>query len=83
MTREEVFEIVKSEVAAVLPEVAPAAVTLDGCLVDLGANSVERAEIAVNCMAALRLKIPAVELGAVEDLAALVDLLMRHAGARR
>lgn len=77
---EHVFAVVKSKVLDVLMDVDPVAVTLDRSLAELGANSVDRVEVAVLSMEALGLAIPPSELQGVKDLRNLVQVLCRHWG---
>jgi len=82
MDRNEVFAVVKSIVLKVLPEVRADDVTLDTSLVELGANSVDRVEVSMLSMEALKLKIPRIELHGARNLAGLVDILHLHANKR-
>lgn len=75
---ESVFEVVKKNTLEVLFELDPDAVTLDGSLVELGANSVDRVEILMNSMADLGLVIPRAELQGIANLRGLTELLHRH-----
>lgn len=78
MTRDAIFAVVKDNILKVLPEVCPAAISLEKSLVELGANSVDRVEVAMYSMEALKLKIPRIELHGVRNLAGLVDLFHSH-----
>ncbi len=78
MTRDDVFQVVKQQVCEVLIDVDPAAVTPQASLVDLGANSVDRVEVAVLSMEALGLQLPRTALHGVASLGELVDVFCRH-----
>lgn len=78
VTRTEVFEIVKGHVREVLPEVAPEAITPEGNLTALGANSVDRMEVVTLSLQSLALDIPLMSFAGVNDLQGLVDVLVRH-----
>jgi polyketide biosynthesis acyl carrier protein len=77
MTTDEVFEVVRSSTAQIL-DVDTTAMTLDGTLGDLGANSVDRADIVTQSMVALNVRVPAREFREVTDIRSLVDVLCRH-----
>ncbi|MCS1412245.1 MAG: Polyketide biosynthesis acyl-carrier-protein AcpK [Verrucomicrobia subdivision 3 bacterium] len=76
--REEIFGVIKQNVLEVLVDLDPKEVTLDKSLVELGANSVDRVEVAMYSMEALGLKLSRVELHGVEDLQGLVDVFYEH-----
>jgi len=77
----EVFELVKSKVIEVLEDVDPALVTPDRQLVDLGANSLDRVEVAMLSMEELDLKVPPSSLVNVANLGELARLLASHLAA--
>lgn len=80
MTEHEVLDVVRRAVAEVLPEVDPAAVRPDGtALSDLGANSIDRADVVTTAMAELDIAIPVGEFGKVHDIRSLVELLRAYA----
>jgi polyketide biosynthesis acyl carrier protein len=78
MTVEQVFDVVRTSTARVL-DVDTSVMTLDGTLSDLGANSVDRADIVTQSMFELRVKVPAREFKEVTDIRSLVDVLHSHA----
>lgn len=77
MTTEDVLEVVRVSTAKVL-EVDTSAMTLDGTLSDLGANSVDRADIVTQSMLELRVKVPAREFAQIKDIRSLVGVLQSH-----
>lgn len=78
MTNAEIFETVKKNVLKVLPDLQPDDVTTEGTLTDLGANSVDRADVVTMSMEDLRLTVPVSEFQEVHDIRSLVDVLARH-----
>jgi polyketide biosynthesis acyl carrier protein len=77
MTAEDVFEVVRASTAKVL-DVDTSVMTMDGTLGDLGANSVDRADIVTQSMLDLRVKVPAREFKEVTDIRSLVGVLQSH-----
>lgn len=74
MTKEETFELIKKQTQEVVPELSDVDIKITDSLKDLGANSVDRAEILMMTMEELSLDIPRVELyGAqnIEELAVM------------
>ena len=82
MTETEIFDLVKRHIANVLLDVDTTAITPERSLSELGANSVDRVEIAMNALEELELEIPRVELNGVRDIGGLVRVLHRHRQAR-
>lgn len=78
MNEDDIFATVKTNVLAVLPDLDPSQVTMSGTLTDLGANSVDRADVVTMSMEDLGLVIPISEFQEVHDIASLVALLKRH-----
>ncbi len=75
MSKEDVFQAVKKNIVEILPHVSLDNIRIEGQLKDLGANSIDRMEIVTMSMEALGIKIPLVELGQVENIEGLVNLL--------
>jgi polyketide biosynthesis acyl carrier protein len=78
MTKTEVFEIVRTNILEVLPELQPGAIRMDQSLSDLGANSVDRMEVVTLSMQALKVKIPLMSFAGVSNIDGLVDVLCAH-----
>jgi polyketide biosynthesis acyl carrier protein len=81
LDRQAIFDVVKANTLRVLPDLLPDEVTMDKSLTDLGANSIDRVEVALYSIEDLNLKVPTAQLRAIGDLRALVDLLYRYAAA--
>ncbi|MEX2628463.1 MAG: phosphopantetheine-binding protein [Tistlia sp.] len=81
-SQQEVFELVKSKVVEVLVDLDPGEVTPERSLVELGANSLDRVEVALLSMEALELRIPPSELAGLANLGELARILNRHRDAR-
>lgn len=77
MTRDDVFTVVKKNIREVLGHLNGQDIPIEASLKDLGANSLDRADITVQCMEDLQIKIPLVEFGGINNLEGLVNLLTR------
>jgi polyketide biosynthesis acyl carrier protein len=77
MNKEEIFGIVVSNVCEVIPDMEDYDFKPSDRLTDLGANSVDRAEIVTMTMEVLELKIPRVELFGAKNIGDLVEILYR------
>lgn len=76
--RQRIFEVIKTHTLKVLIDVRPEAVTPEAALADLGANSVDRVEVAMYAMEELGIRVPPTELHGVRNLGGLVEVLHRH-----
>lgn len=77
MTQDEVFAVVKKNIREVLVNLDGQEIPLEASLKEVGANSLDRADITVQCMEDLQIKIPLVEFGGIKNIEGLVDLLTR------
>jgi polyketide biosynthesis acyl carrier protein len=78
----EVFQALRAVTVEILPELAAKDIRVTDRLRDLGANSVDRAEILTKTMAHLRIRMPLVELAAAENIDGLVEILSRQPRGR-
>ena len=76
------LEAVRRHTVAVL-DVAPEAVKPEASLRELGANSIDRVEIATLAMEELNADVPRARLATVSNLAGLVELLAEYGSATR
>ncbi|MBP2000180.1 polyketide biosynthesis acyl carrier protein [Paenibacillus shirakamiensis] len=75
MSREEIWHIVIQQVIEVIPELEGYSFRPSEKLADLGANSMDRAEIVALALEALELRIPRIELFGASNIGELVELL--------
>ena len=79
--RHRVFELVRSQIQSILPGVAPEDVREGDRsirMVDLGANSVDRTDVLINCMESLGIRMPLHEARGLGTIHELVEFLVRH-----
>jgi polyketide biosynthesis acyl carrier protein len=81
MNREEIFKLIIHHVHEVIPGLADHTFRPQDRLQDLGANSVDRAEIVMLVLESLSLNIPLVELFGPNNIGELADLLHEKASA--
>lgn len=72
MDKDKIFEVIKQNIIDVVPELANRPIGIKDSLKDLGANSVDRAEILIKSMSSFQLKVPLVEFGQAKNLEELV-----------
>jgi polyketide biosynthesis acyl carrier protein len=75
MSKEYVFEIIVHTICEVIPELEGHTFQPDDRLVDLGANSIDRAEIVTMTLEALSLSIPRVELSEAKSIGELTRII--------
>lgn len=75
MTIEDIFAIIVGHTREVLPGLDDHAFQLTDSLRDLGANSIDRADIVMMTLESLSLKIPMVEVAKAENMGELAGLL--------
>ena len=74
-TREAIFAVVKENILGILDQVDEATIAETAALRDLGANSLDRAEIVTGSMEDLGLAFPMRELAGVSNIGELVSFL--------
>lgn len=75
MNKDNILELIANHVREVIPELGEHEFKPDDRLADLGANSIDRAEIVAMTMEALNLKIPPVELAKAKNVGQLVEVI--------
>lgn len=73
-----VLTAIRGSVLEVLPDVDPELITEDRSLSDLGANSIDRADVVTMTMESLGIRVPVGEFQEVHDIGSLAQLLRRH-----
>ena len=74
-THESIFQTVKKNIVEILFDVEEELILLEVSLTDLGANSLDRAEIALAAMEDLKLNFPVREMANIKNIGGLVDFL--------
>lgn len=82
MTREEIFDVVRSNVVTIIDGVQPDTLSEDVSMRDLGADSLQVVEIVSRSMKQLRLRVPRTELSRAGSLGELLDIFEEAAGDR-
>ncbi|MGK9265941.1 acyl carrier protein [Bacillus inaquosorum] len=75
MDRQKIFEVLVTNICEVLPELDGHRFEPEDQLVELGADSVDRAEIITMVLEDLSLKIPRIELSGVKNIGELAEVL--------
>ncbi len=81
MTKTRVLELVAQHTREILPGLDGHQFVASDRLVDLGANSVDRAEIAMLVQESLGLSVPRVELFGPKNIGELADLFLKKLNA--
>ena len=75
MSKEEIFEIIKENILDIIPELDLSEVTMKDSLTEIGANSVDRADIIMFTMESLNIRIPMVKFGNAANIGDIVDIM--------
>ena len=75
MDKQRIFEVLITNICEVLPELDGHRFEPEDQLVELGADSVDRAEIITRVLEDLSLKIPRIELSGVKNIGELAEVL--------
>ncbi|MDT3429044.1 polyketide biosynthesis acyl carrier protein [Paenibacillus forsythiae] len=73
MTKEEIVQIIAQHICEIIPELKNHEFKPTDKLVDLGANSMDRAEIVMMTMESLSLQVPLVHLSGAQNIGELAD----------
>lgn len=82
MAIEQVYEVVKTVITEVLPNVSPELISMERNLKELGANSIDRMEVVTMSMEKLAIKIPLMSFAQVTNIEGLVNVLTENTIAR-
>lgn len=75
MDKNEIFEIIKENILEVIPELTIENITMNDSLKEIGANSVDRADIIMFSMESLDIRIPMVKFGTAKNIGDIVDIM--------
>ena len=75
MEKNDIFEIIKRNTVEILPHISAADIRISESLKNYGANSIDRMDIVIKSMEDVGVKIPLVELGGVQNIEGLIDVL--------
>jgi polyketide biosynthesis acyl carrier protein len=76
--REHLFEVVKSVLRRVVPELKDVEIREEHKMTDLGADSLQIIEVVSRCMKETRIKVPRTELAGAQNIGGLLDLFEKH-----
>jgi len=78
MDKTNIFNMIKTKIVEVLPELENQEIKPTQSLKELGANSIDRLDISQSSMEALGLNIPRMEFSGIENIQGLIDLFFKH-----
>jgi polyketide biosynthesis acyl carrier protein len=77
MDKETILLVIKKHIMALLPDVREIDIKMGVKMADLGANSIDRAEVVVAVMEELNIKVPLVCFGKAKNITDLTDILFQ------
>lgn len=75
MSQEEIIKVLTSIFEEIIPEVDVSAVTPEASLRDLGANSIDRAEIITDTMEQVGVSLPMVNFADAKNVGEIADII--------
>jgi polyketide biosynthesis acyl carrier protein len=75
VVKSEIFEVIQRNLREILPELQSVAIDPQQSMKELGANSIDRADVVLQSMEALGVTFPLNELAGVDNIQGLVDFL--------
>ena len=81
MNKTKLLELIAQHTREILPDLETHQFIASDRLVDLGANSVDRAEIAMQVQESLNISIPRIELFGPKNIGELADLFLQKLNA--
>lgn len=81
MDKNEIFEIIKENILEVIPDLSVDDITMNDSLKEIGANSVDRADIIMFSMESLNIRIPMVKFGNAKNIGEIVDIMCEEKNA--
>jgi acyl carrier protein len=82
MTRQEIFEVLRSNMYKIVEGSRDVDIAEDKSMKDYGADSLEMVEVVSRSMKQMKLKIPRTELSTAKNLKDLLDLFEKAAAAQ-
>lgn len=73
---EQVLSIIRDNIEEILPDIGD--ITVDHSLKELGANSIDRAEIIVNTMQELEIKISLIEFRDCKNIGDIIEIMEKE-----
>jgi polyketide biosynthesis acyl carrier protein len=75
IAKSEILDVIERNLREILPELQSVVINPQQSMKELGANSLDRADVVLQTMEALGVTFPLHELGGVENIQGLVDFL--------
>jgi polyketide biosynthesis acyl carrier protein len=75
MTRDELFELIKENIYEIVPELEGVDIDLRDSLRELGANSIDRAEIIICTLECINASIPMVKFGEAKNIEEIIEVV--------
>lgn len=75
MNKDEIFEVIKENILEVIPDISIENITFNDSLKEIGANSVDRADIIMFSMESLNIRVPMVKFGNAKNIGEIIDIM--------
>ncbi|WP_311298477.1 MULTISPECIES: acyl carrier protein [Bacillaceae] len=75
MLKNEIFKVIKESIYEIVPELEGVNIMIQDSLQELGANSIDRAEIIINTLEIVNASIPMIKFGEAKNINEIVDII--------
>ncbi|WP_010094411.1 acyl carrier protein [Ornithinibacillus scapharcae] len=75
MSKNEIFEVLLESIYEIVPELEGEKITIEDSLQDLGANSIDRAEIIITTLESINVSIPMIKFGEAKNIQDIVEII--------
>lgn len=76
MSRNELLELMKDVINYIVPEISTDNLSFNDSLKEIGANSIDRAEIIIMLMEDSNVKLPMVSFGQAKNIGEIIDIIV-------
>lgn len=76
MTKNEIFEVIVESIYEIVPELEGEHITIQDSLQELGANSIDRAEIIITTLESIGVSIPMIKFGEARSIQDIVEIII-------
>lgn len=78
MFKDKIFEMIKANLLDVLPELDDETITMEHSLKELGANSIDRAEIILETLEEIQMNISMIKFGEAKNIGEIIGIILQE-----
>lgn len=78
MLKDKIFEMIKVNLIDILPELVDETITMEHSLKELGANSIDRAEIILETLEEIQMHISMIKFGKAKNIGEIIEIMLQE-----